>query len=209
MATTGVLGFILTLALPTAWPLPCGWLVTSASTLSNGRVERLFTVTTTWTECRPFVALELSCRICWASGDGDPGLGELAVVGFFPHPATTVAKSVAAIRIATAPRLEGRRGGWEPHACEIKPFMFSLCYPTDGIEQLGATPSRTACTEPRIQPRPWLRVSVTAYPHPGSPAATPSSLACRRAHSMFPRSHSPESATVTRDRCAGKRSHNQ
>lgn len=86
MATTGVLGFILTLALPTAWPLPCGWLVTSASTLSNGRVERLFTVTTTWTECRPFVALELSCRICWASGDGDPGLGELAVVGFFPAP---------------------------------------------------------------------------------------------------------------------------
>lgn len=86
VATTGVLGFILTLALPTAWPLPCGWLVTSASTLSNGRVERLFTVTTTWTECRPFVALELSCRICWASGDGDPGLGELAVVGFSRTP---------------------------------------------------------------------------------------------------------------------------
>src|SRR5258705_281576 len=121
LATAGVLGFILTVALPTAWAWPSGWLVTSASTLSIGSVVMLSVARTTCRERRSPVALALSFRSCAACGDGvpdgaglaveelpdAPGVEDVAVEDFFPHPVTNIAKSAAVIRIAIAPRCEG------------------------------------------------------------------------------------------------------
>ncbi|BBX73954.1 hypothetical protein MSHI_18600 [Mycobacterium shinjukuense] len=87
------------------------------------------------------VALELSCRICAACGEGapdvtvaaevpvGPAVGEVAVVDFFPQPVMTVAKSAVATKITIDPRVTGGRElrRWELCACAIKPFMASLC----------------------------------------------------------------------------------
>lgn len=105
----------------------------------------------TCSECKAVVALELSCRSCEASGDGvlevpdaAPDVAEVAedpedpdapevwdvpVEDFDPHPVITVATSAAANKIATDTGVERRREAcrWEVCACEIKPFMASLC----------------------------------------------------------------------------------
>src|SRR4051812_22473728 len=146
LGTAGDLGCNLIMASPTAWPLPSGWLVTSALTISIGKVVMLVVCRFTCRECSAVVALEASCRSCCASGEaaadvpdapGDagaaedpaaPDVWEVPVEDLLPHPVMTVAASAAANKIATAgveSRREMRR--CEICACVIKPFMASLC----------------------------------------------------------------------------------
>ncbi|WP_289624953.1 MULTISPECIES: hypothetical protein [Mycobacterium] len=94
------------------------------------------------------MALELSCSNCCASGEGaadepelapevadeaaDPEVADVedvAVEFLFPHPVMTVATTAAANTIATDGRVQDRQETrrWEICACEIKPFMASLC----------------------------------------------------------------------------------
>ncbi|GFG64519.1 hypothetical protein MKUB_20090 [Mycobacterium kubicae] len=79
------------------------------------------TLTVTWTECRPLVALELSCRICWACGAAAPEVPDAPevpevaddpdgcevcddpVLDFCPHPEMRVARSAMANSTAIAP----------------------------------------------------------------------------------------------------------
>lgn len=57
----------------------------------------------------------------------------------------------------------------------------------------GRHPCRTPLLGAKNQcARPFSRVSVTAYPYPGSPATTCMPDACRRNYRVFARSHRPE-----------------
>jgi hypothetical protein len=113
-----------------------------------GRVVMFMVCKLTWSECSEVVALEASVRSCCISGDGaadvpdapevapddvaaevpdEPEVWEVAVEDLCPHPAIA-ATSAAANTIATT-GVEGRRETrrWEICACDIKPFMASLC----------------------------------------------------------------------------------
>jgi hypothetical protein len=164
LGTAGDLGCNLIMASPTAWPLPSGWFVTSALTISIGRVVTFTVCRFTCRECSAVVALEESCRSCCASGEVAPGVAdapdvpdddvaaedpaapdvwELPVEDLLPQPVMTVATSAAANRIATA-GVEGRREirRCEICACVIKPFMASLCCVIQPVEMSsGSLPS--------------------------------------------------------------------
>ncbi len=116
-------------------------------------------------ECRPR-RLELSCGSAWASGDGDRDSGSLPWSVFPAPPRNDSREKCRRDQDRDSP--PGSRGAgvwWEPHACEIV-ISCSAFVIQPMVLSSRCHSSRTACTEPRIQPRPWLRVSVTAYPHP-------------------------------------------
>jgi hypothetical protein len=92
-------------------------------TVSIGRSGRFVVVKAMWTECSVCVVLALACRIFEASGNGSPGVVAVALVAVVPdapvvsdgvddldpHPVTTVAKTVAATKVATDHVGSGRR----------------------------------------------------------------------------------------------------
>lgn len=103
----GASGLVRTFASPCAAPAPCGWLVTSAETVSTGRFGMLVTARFRWTACRVWVVLADSCTIWAASGSGPVAVAAVEVVleSSDPQPVTTAANSEAAI--ATVPNRTG------------------------------------------------------------------------------------------------------